>query len=353
MRIWQWARATCTDELVANILVHVAFRYRNNPRAIGPTEAEAPHLYSGDLATFFGPAPAAVPLPAPGPVRWSSPLWTIHDASLDSASPSGWPESDRIHIRRWIPTPEALATARHSGVATPPRTLIGVHGIVQRGTRWFNWLADHLAPQGIEILTVDSPFNYRRAPRGYFPGQLILGGDLGHQLQVTRQAVRDTWQIVRSVQAEGRDVGLCGVSYGGFVSLLTTLLADDLRLTVAVTPPVNTLRLLQEGGTLIRAVRMGLGKAPLDLGRLEAITAPLVPQRHRPKLPGDRIHLHIAEFDRFVKSDHIRELATSWGTRTTFYPDGHYSVTMQQTVIAPLAESLLDLWDAKAVGSGQ
>lgn len=342
MTLWQWARATFTDEFVANILLHVAFRYRNNPRAIGPTEAEAPSLYSGDLAAFFGSAPEIPALPPAGPPRWSSPLWTVHDASLPSQDPSGWPDSDRIWIRRWIPTPEALETAPQP---VPQRTLIGIHGIVQRGTRWFNWLADRLAPQGIEILTVDSPFNYRRAPKGYFPGQLILGGDLGHQLQVTRQAVRDTWSIVRAVQAEGRSTGLVGVSYGGFISLLTSLLADQLDLVVAVTPPVNTLRLLEEGGTLIRAVRMGLGKDRLDLNRLNDLVAPIVPQRHQPKLPGDRIHLHIARYDRFVKADHIRELATLWGTRTSEYPEGHYSVTMQPTLIAPLAQNLLDLWN--------
>jgi len=346
VKLWQWARATFTDEFVANILLHVAFRYRNNPRALGPSETDAPHLYSGDLDAFFGTPPETVSLPEPGPARWSSPLWTVHDASLPSSSPSGWPDSDRIWIRRWIPTATARAEATRSGGPVSPRTVIGVHGIVQRGTRWFNWLADQLAPRGIEILTVDSPFNYRRAPRGYFPGQLIVGGDLGHQLQVTRQAVRDTWQIVRSVQSQGREVALCGVSYGGFISLLTTLLADDLQATVAVTPPVNTLRLLQEGGTLIRAIRMGLGKEPLDISRLDALTAPLIPQRHQPRLPGHRIHLHIARYDRFVKADHIRELAALWNTRTSEYPDGHYSVTMQPTLIAPLASGLLEIWDA-------
>jgi pimeloyl-ACP methyl ester carboxylesterase len=337
VRAWQWAKATCTDELVANILVHFAFRHRNNPRAIGPRESDAPHLFSGDHARFFGGSPEIIRLPDPGPVRYRTPLWTVHDSSFPSAEPSGWPESDVVWLRRFVPTQTATR---------PRRTLVGVHGIVQRGTGWFNWIAERVAPQGIEIVTVDSPFNYRRAPKGYFPGQLILGGDLGHQLNVTRQAVRDTWQVVRSLQAEGREVGLIGVSYGGFIALLTSLLAEQLALVVAVTPPVNTLKLLQEGGTLIRAVRMGLGKEPLDLDRLETIVRPLVPHHHRPKLAGERVHLHIAEFDRFVKAEHIRELSRRWNAPASEYPEGHYSVTMQPTIIEPLVNNLLATWNA-------
>ena len=53
----------------------------------------------------------------------------------------------------------------------------------------------------------------------------------------------------------------------------------------------------------------------------------------------------LARYDRFVKADHIRELAALWNTRTSEYPDGHYSVTMQPTLIAPLASGLLEIWD--------
>jgi pimeloyl-ACP methyl ester carboxylesterase len=230
-----------------------------------------------------------------------------------------------------------------SGVVDSGVTVVGVHGIVQRGTRWFDWLAARVCARGHTILTVDSPFNFRRTPTGYFPGQLILGGDLEHQLAVARQAARDTWQIVRAQQAEGRRVLLCGVSYGGWVSLLTSLLAENLAGVVVVTPPVNTLRLLREGGTLIRAVRSGLGRGKLDFDEIERRTRPLVPGLWKPKLCGERVRLHAARYDRFVKSDHIAELSSAWQAPLRMWPAGHFAATMRRTIIDPVANDLLEL----------
>jgi pimeloyl-ACP methyl ester carboxylesterase len=338
-----WLRGTLVDELVANALLHGAFRFRRNPVARGPQPAPSSRLdeTSRELTSFFGEAPQCHPVVADRHPRWprrgidsSGYVVTDHHSLSDSPYPvsGAWPEVDRVWLRRWTPT------ASDSGT-----TIVGVHGIVQRGTRWFDWMAERLCPQGHRILTVDSPFNFRRTPYGYFPGQLILGGDLEHQLAVARQAVRDTWQMVRSEQAAGRRVLLCGVSYGGWVSLLVSLLADDLAGVVVVTPPVNTLRLLREGGTLIRAVRSGLGRVPLDFEEISRRTRPLVPALWQPRLNGHRVRLHAARYDRFVKADHIAELSAAWGAPLRMWPAGHFAATMRRTIIDPVANDVLEL----------
>lgn len=344
-----WLKGTLVDELVANGLLHLAFRHQRHPIACGPkpdrsanedSSTGVPHKRD-ELAAFFGSPPACHPVIADQHPRWprrglDSVDYAVADFRTSSDTPwpvaGAWPEVDRVWLRRWTPT------GRDSGV-----TIVGVHGIVQRGTRWFDWMAARLCPRGHRILTVDSPFNYRRAPEGYFPGQLILGGDLEHQLAVARQAVRDTWQMVRSEQAEGRRVLLCGVSYGGWVSLLVSLMAEDLAGVVVVTPPVNTLRLLREGGTLIRAVRSGLGRGPLAFEDIENRTRPLVPALWSPRVPGDRIRLHAALYDRFVKADHIAELSSAWGAPLRMWPTGHFAATMQRTIIEPVSNDLLEL----------
>ena len=352
---WSCFRGGLLDELVANLLLHRALRYQQRPPVTGPTAAEDPGLYSGQLELFYRPIPPVVDLfrepvplerqprpPGSRPVRPTSPRPTqsgkmASASSLDYRLPSlfqtRWPAANQIWLRRWSPLPE-----QDRGI-----TLICLQGLVQRGMGWFRPLAEQIVPQGVEVVAVDLPFNFRRTPAGYFPGQLIVGGDLGHQLAVTRQAVIDTWQVVRSLQHGGRRVGLIGVSYGGWISLLTSLLADDLACVVAVTPPVNTFRLLQEGGTLIRAVRRGLGKAPLNLSQLTEVSRPLTPREWTSRLPGDRIHLHLARCDRFVKSGHIRDLAAAWGTVLREHFNGHYNVTMRPLLVPGIVRDLQTL----------
>lgn len=321
------------DEVAANLMLHLFVRHRRRDPVHGPAPEEQPALFSGELDRFFAPSPDSADLLCdvlPVADRMHS---SVRDYRFPSATATRWPENDTVWCRHW------KTKAPDCGL-----TVVGVDGIVQLGSGWFRRLAEHLSPRGIDVLMMDAPFNYRRTPRGYRPGQLILNGDVGHQLAVTRQAVLDLWRIIVSFQQQGRRVGLVGVSYGGWLSSLATLLADELEFLIALVPPVNIVDMVRQGSTLIRGLRRGLGYDMPPHNELDRIVRPVVPLRWQPKLPGNRITLHAARYDRFVPCRGIEELSRTWGTKLVLHNEAHYRLAVSPKTTPIVAEEILSRW---------
>ncbi len=320
------------DEVAANFLLHHVLWHRRRPSVRGPTPAERPALYSGDLDAFFAPTPSPVDLAADHKLLRKTNTAIVRDYRFASETATAFPENDRVWCRHWQ-------------TQLPDRglTVIGVDGIVQLGTTWFRRLAKELNPRGIDVLAMDAPFNFRRTPAGYRPGQLIVGGDMGHQLAVVRQAVLDLWQVIVTIQSEGRRVGLVGVSYGGWITLLASLLADNLEFLIAVVPPVDIVRMLREGGTMVRAVRRGIGRYPFDRPELERVARPVIPGCWPTKLSGEKISLHAARYDRLAPCCNIESLSREWGTRLVLHSAGHFHLANSPRIFPEMAEEICAL----------
>ena len=318
------------DELAANVLLHRFLSVRGGDPARGPAAAELPGLYSGELAEFYSPLPKPVDLTARRQLVDERAGLRTWDYWFDSDTTTRWLENNLVWCRHW------QSTGNDRGL-----TVVGVDGIVQLGCRWFRRLAERIVPAGVDVVMMDAPCNFRRTPAGFRPGQLIIAGDLPHQLSITRQAVLDLCRVIFSLQAQGRRVGLVGVSYGGWVTLLTSLVASSPEFLIALVPPVDLVRMLRESTTIVRGIRRGLGYAPLDAAQLERIARPIVPSNWPAPLPGDRIVLHAARYDRLVPWKGIERLSQKWDTRLVMHSEAHFRLAMSGISTTQVAEQVL------------
>ena len=332
--------STCLDEVVGFYLLHRFFYYQKQPLEISSARETTPELQSGELGQFFSPKPDPAQLEYQSELRPASqatfPSAEVTDFRFQSHITSSFPENDRVKGRHWRST---IQPSEHD---IPDRlTIVAVDGVVQLGVRSFNRLAERLTPHGIDVVMLDSPFNFRRTPPGYRPGQLIAGGNIDHQLMVARQGVLDLWSLILSLQSQGRRIGLMGISHGAWLTLTATLLVKNLEFAHAITPPVDLLRILEEGGTVVNAIRRGAGHDPPDESQLETLCKPLRLNQWQPLLSPEKIHLHIADFDRFVPSLRIAELAEQWGTSVSHHKLGHIEATTGPKVVYQVAEEIL------------
>lgn len=338
--------STCLDELLGFYLLHRFFYYKKQPLIISNAGETAPEIHSGDLTTFFSPIPTAAQLEYQPRLRPSSKVTfkaaQVEDFSFPSSIHTAFPENDLVKGRHW----KSTAVSRETGAA-PRYTVVAIDGIVQMGVRSFNQLAQRLTPCGVDVVMLDSPFNYRRTPPGYRPGQLIAGGNLDHQLTVTRQGILDLWSLILALQTQGHQIGLMGISHGAWMTLTAALLVEQLEFVMAITPPVDLYHILEEGGTVVNAIRRGVNHDSLDQDILEQFSKPLIVSEWSPKVATSSIHLHIADFDRFVPSFRIQALAEQWQTKLSRHQSGHIEATTGPKVVAQVAEDILEFWMLK------
>lgn len=335
--------STCLDEITGFYLLHRFFYYKKQPLIISTAGQESPDLMSGELSSFFSPVPEAAALEYLSqlhpPSQTIFPAAEVQDFQFLSSIQTGFPENDLVKGRHWKSTESPSAV--NSGSRC---TVIGIDGIVQLGVRSFNSLAQRLTPHGIDVVMLDSPFNYRRTPPGYRPGQLIAGGNLEHQLSVARQGILDLWSLIRHLQSQGHQVGLMGISHGAWMTLTASLLIEQLQFVMAITPPVDLFHILDEGGTVVNAIRRGVRESDLSEQQLEQICQPLRVPHWNSQLPGSAIFLHAADYDRFVPSFRIEALAEQWNAQITHHALGHIEATTGPKVVARVAEDILQFW---------
>ncbi|WP_298862888.1 hypothetical protein [uncultured Gimesia sp.] len=339
-RLW----STVLDEILGYYLLHRYFYYKKRPLILSNAGETSSELHSGDLNTFFSPTPQAARLEYQSHLNPASQSTfdsaQIEDFQFPSSIQTGFPENDLVKGRHWKSTTTARGTDSKKCY-----TVVAVDGIVQMGVRSFNRLARRLTPAGIDVIMMDSPFNFRRTPEGYRPGQLIAGGNLDHQLTVARQGVLDLWSLILALQKEGRQIGLVGISHGAWMTLTAALLIEQLEFVMAITPPVDLFHILEEGGTVVKAIRRGVAHEPIDLDRLEQLSRPLVIANWTTKVPTSAIHLHVADYDRFIPSFRIEALAERWKTQSSHHPLGHIEATTGPKVVSQVSSDILHFWN--------
>ena len=343
--MWRRLFSSLTDELAGVSLLYGVMRHGGRPPRVGPAAGVAvADLLSGDPARTFGPAPAAadwaaarLTLPAEKKRREAAKVagcGAVWEFAFPTSEPTGVVENDTVRGRVW----------RAADPATPRRCVLALDGIVQAGFGNLRAFAAETCPSGIDLATVDLPFNHRRTPAGWRPGQLILGGDLPWVLSVLRQTARDVAAAYRGLTESGEypgGVAVAGISFGGWAATQTPGLlgsvwrgegerggTDVPRWVCGVCPAADLLLALTDGGAVVRAARKNLRLGAADRRRLAAVGASVRPSALPRPVPAgpagaDRVTLHAARFDRFVPNAAIQRLAAAWGAPLTWHATGH------------------------------
>jgi pimeloyl-ACP methyl ester carboxylesterase len=179
------------------------------------------------------------------------------------------------------------------------------------------WPMREFFRQGINVSLFALPFH---GPRGHaFPPEWPQQ-DTAFTIEGFRQAIWDLQVAIRAMREAGAsEVGVVGMSLGGYTaSLLATVTSDvDFVLSyipIASVPDVmNDNDLVPGSGDIQRTLYEGYREQ----------LVPITPVCRMPRVEPERVSIISGEFDRLATVKHGQRLADHFGTELVKFPGGH------------------------------
>jgi len=267
-----------------------------------------------DTDAFFGGVPRITPRLVP--VRMLA-----GGQVLDASWPSDFAPHDADVAERYLaPLPNRTAIARlflHDGAPRP--AVILIHGYrtgqfaLEERVMPVTWLYE----RGLDVALAVLPFHAARAERGR---TLFPSSDPRFTNEGFRQAMLDLRALAGFLRARGsRDVGVMGMSLGGYTTSLLATVDEGLAFAVPMIPLASIADFARDGDRYVGTAE----ERRLQHLALEAAHRAVSPFARPARLDRERILVIAGESDRITPIDHARRLADHFGAPLETFVGGH------------------------------
>jgi len=185
----------------------------------------------------------------------------------------------------------------------------------------FPTLARKLNESGINAMTFELPYHFKRRPRQRLgAASNFLSADVLRTSRAVEQAVAEIRAMTAWLAEEGCPrIGALGVSLGGWIAGLAGCHEPRLDAMLLIVPVVRLDRIIDEAA-FCQTLRAALKGQALDLGKLNLLAS-------RPMMPIESVALVASRHDLFVPWETVQELRERWGQPEFWrYNVGHVSV---------------------------
>lgn len=222
-----------------------------------------------------------------------------------------------------------IAHARYWRHADGPRpTVLALHGFsadLYHLNEWF-FALPWLYRLGCDVMLVTLPFHGKRQTAySPFSGHGFFAGGAPRLNEAFAQAVFDFRIFLDWLEDQGiADVGLTGVSLGGFTSSLIATVEDRLRFVIPNTPVVSIADLVMEWEPIGTAVRLSLAAAKSGIREARELLAVSSPLTYASAIPCERRMIIGGVGDRLAPPKHALLLWEHWGRCALhWFPGSH------------------------------
>jgi len=275
------------------------------------------------------------PPPLEGPdMRWGRSL----GQSFERMSfPSGYePRAGDPGRERWLSyglNREAHAIAmRHRDAGRPWLVCIHGYGMGSAITDLPAFEARRLHHElGLNLLFPVLPLHGPRQHR-MRSGDGFLSGDFLDTVHAEAQAMWDIRRLLGWLRANGAtQIGVYGLSLGGYTASLLACLDGGLACTIAGIPATDFARLVERltPNRLLREIE----RLDFDWALLREVLSVVSPLSLTPLVPRERLSIFGATADHLVPADQVRDLWRHWGEpRMAWYAGSHVSFLREPEV---------------------
>lgn len=215
---------------------------------------------------------------------------------------------------------------RHGDRRRP--TLIVIHGFVA-DPYWVNsrFLAlPWFYKQGYDILLYTLPHHGRRRARlAPFSGHGYFAHGISHINETIAQSIFDLRIFIDYLRRTGVDqIGVTGISLGGYTTALAACVIDDLAFAIPNVPVVSLVDLIFEWFPVGPAIKAALRMMDISVRDARYAMAVHCPLTWQPKLPRDRLLIIGGAGDRLAPPKHSHLLWDHWDRcRIHWFPGNH------------------------------
>jgi pimeloyl-ACP methyl ester carboxylesterase len=315
--------------LVGATAMPLGYRPKKLREAVADRDFYGPMAESGDPSRFFAKPPDGVwvrtqkaRLP-----RFRPSDGVCNDLSFESPYVPANPRERDGYLRH---RKNRIAHVRHWRHSDGPRpTIVAIHGFsadLYLLNEWF-FALPWLFKMGFDVCLFTLPFHGPRRTRySTFSGHGFFAGGINRINEAFGQAVFDFRILLDHLQRVlgVKDVGVMGVSLGGFTSALLASVEPRLRFAIPNVPVASVPDLVEEWEPLGVLIRAGLKQYGLSLRDARHMLAVSCPLTYRPVLPRERLMVIGGVGDRLVPPKHSRLLWDHWGRcRIHWFPGSH------------------------------
>ena len=243
---------------------------------------------------------------------------SVTDASWES----GWEPRDPVARGPYLAWKEnATSHVRLLSHARPAPAIICIHGYRAGAFRFEEraWSAEWLYRLGLDVALFTLPFHALRAPASRRRTPLFPTADVARTNEAFGQATWDLRSLATWLRARGsRDVGVAGMSLGGYTAALLATVEPALAFAVPFIPVGDMTDVVVDHealrGTVVPPALIDAGKRAMAIHR---------PLARAPQVSGDRVLVVAAEGDRITKPSHAELLARHFGAELVLFPGAH------------------------------
>jgi 1-acyl-sn-glycerol-3-phosphate acyltransferase len=218
-------------------------------------------------------------------------------------------------------------------------TVLILHALMSASHIGYRRLAAHFNELGWNACFVHLPYHYSRVPPGYWNGELAITADLIRNAEGLRQGVMEVRQLMAALRERGgREFGVLGTSYGGWIGALLAMVEHDLRFIALMAPIVNVEHALWESSATA-SMRRELRRVDIEPSLVARHFHLSSPMHNQPLCSADRVLFVAGEFDLIARPADIEEIQQKWrGSELLRVRQGHFGYRMLRETIARLKE---------------
>jgi pimeloyl-ACP methyl ester carboxylesterase len=221
-------------------------------------------------------------------------------------------------------------------------TVLMLHALMSTGDVGYRRWAARFNALGWNACFLHLPFHYSRVPAGCWNGELAITADLMRNAQGLRQGVIEVRQVIAALRhLGGREFGLLGTSYGGWIGALLAALEKDLRFAALMAPIVNVHHTLWESlaAVSMRRELRRVGVEPDLVARHFHLSSPIQMQ---PVTDTKRILFVAGDYDLVARPADVMSIHEKWsGSELLRVPQGHFGYRMMRATVERLKERYL------------